>query len=38
MPPRGSLKQAREFVEKHGGWIAARLARLPNRRPSRTAP
>src|SRR5665213_3672001 len=24
MPPRGSLKQAREFAEKHGGWIAAR--------------
>ena len=23
MPPRGSLKQAREFAEKHGGWIAA---------------
>jgi predicted metal-dependent hydrolase len=29
MPPRGSLKQAREFAEKHGGWIAARLGRLP---------
>ncbi len=29
MPPRGSLKQAREFAEKHGGWIAARLDRLP---------
>lgn len=29
IPPRGSLKQAREFAEKHGAWIAARLARLP---------
>ena len=25
MPPRGSLREAREFAEKHGGWIAARL-------------
>ena len=29
MPPRGSLKQAREFAEKHGSWIAARLGTLP---------
>jgi predicted metal-dependent hydrolase len=29
MPPRGSLKAAREFAQKHGGWIAARLGRLP---------
>ena len=29
MPPRGSLKQAREFAQKHGAWIAARLQRLP---------
>jgi len=29
MPPRGSLKEARAFAEKHGGWIAARLHRLP---------
>lgn len=29
MPPRGSLKQAREFAEKHGAWMAARLQRLP---------
>jgi predicted metal-dependent hydrolase len=29
MPPRGSLKEAREFAQKHGGWIAARLDRLP---------
>jgi predicted metal-dependent hydrolase len=33
MPPRGSLKQAREFAEKHGGWIAARLERLPEPAP-----
>jgi predicted metal-dependent hydrolase len=29
MPPRGSLKAAKEFAQKHGGWIAARLGRLP---------
>lgn len=29
LPPRGSLKQAREFAEKHGAWMAARLQRLP---------
>jgi len=33
MPPRGSLKQARAFAEKHGGWIAARLGRLPEAAP-----
>jgi len=33
IPPRGSLKQAREFAEKHGGWIAARLDRLPQPAP-----
>ncbi len=33
MPPRGSLKEAREFAEKHGGWIAARLERLPEAAP-----
>jgi predicted metal-dependent hydrolase len=33
MPPRGSLKQARAFAEKHGGWIAARLGRLPQPAP-----
>jgi predicted metal-dependent hydrolase len=30
MPPRGSVKQAKEFAQKHGGWIAARLRRLPD--------
>lgn len=29
MPPRGSLREAKAFAEKHGGWIAARLDRLP---------
>jgi len=33
MPWRGSLKQARAFAEKHGGWIAARLGRLPQAAP-----
>jgi len=33
MPPRGSLKQARAFAEKHGGWIAARIGRLPEPAP-----
>jgi predicted metal-dependent hydrolase len=29
IPPRGTLTEAREFAQKHGGWIAARLGRLP---------
>jgi predicted metal-dependent hydrolase len=29
IPPRGTLKEARAFAQKHGGWIAARLRRLP---------
>jgi predicted metal-dependent hydrolase len=33
MPPRGNLKEAREFAEKHGGWIASRLGRLPKPAP-----
>lgn len=33
MPPRGNLKEAREFAHKHGGWIAARLQRLPEAQP-----
>ncbi len=33
MPPRGSLKQAHAFAQKHGGWIAARLGRLPEPAP-----
>ena len=30
MPPRGSVKQAREFAQKNGAWIAIRLRRLPD--------
>ena len=33
MPPRGSVREAREFAQKHGGWIAARLHRLPEATP-----
>jgi len=33
MPPRGTIRQARTFAEKHGGWIAARLGRLPEPTP-----
>lgn len=33
MPPRGSLREAQEFAQKHGGWIAARLRRLPEAAP-----
>jgi predicted metal-dependent hydrolase len=30
MPARGSLREAREFTERHAAWIAARLRRLPD--------
>ncbi|HZP70263.1 MAG TPA: SprT family zinc-dependent metalloprotease [Pseudolabrys sp.] len=30
MPPRGSVRQAKEFAEKHGAWISTRLRRLPD--------
>jgi predicted metal-dependent hydrolase len=33
IPPRGTVKDAREFAQKHGGWIAARLGRLPEAAP-----
>jgi predicted metal-dependent hydrolase len=33
MPARGSLKEAKAFAQKHGGWIAARLRRLPQASP-----
>jgi predicted metal-dependent hydrolase len=33
MPPRGTLAEAREFAQLHGGWIAARLGRLPKAAP-----
>jgi predicted metal-dependent hydrolase len=33
MPPRGLIVEAREFAQLHGGWIAARLGRLPKAAP-----
>ena len=33
MPPRGTIAEAREFAKVHGGWIAARLGRLPKAAP-----
>jgi predicted metal-dependent hydrolase len=33
IPPRGTLQEAGEFAQKHGGWIAARLGRLPEAAP-----
>jgi predicted metal-dependent hydrolase len=33
MPPRGSLREANLFAQKHGAWIAARLKRLPRPQP-----
>jgi len=33
LPPRGTLKEAVAFAHKHGGWIAARLGRLPQPAP-----
>jgi predicted metal-dependent hydrolase len=36
MPPRGTLVEAREFAQLHGGWIAARLGRLPKAAPFQT--
>jgi predicted metal-dependent hydrolase len=33
MPPRGTLMEARAFAQRHGGWIAARLGRLPKAAP-----
>lgn len=33
MPPRGSVREAYTFAQKHGGWIAARLGRLPQASP-----
>ena len=33
MPPRGAIAEAKEFAQLHGGWIAARLGRLPKAAP-----
>ena len=30
LPMRGSLREAKAFAERNGGWIAARLKRLPH--------
>jgi predicted metal-dependent hydrolase len=35
LPPRGALKEAKAFAEKHGAWIAARIGRLPEIAPFR---
>jgi predicted metal-dependent hydrolase len=29
IPPRGSLREARNFAERNAGWIAARIKRIP---------
>ena len=29
MPMRGSVREAKAFAQRNGGWIAARLKRLP---------
>ena len=29
LPPRGNLRDAQAFAEKHGAWIAARLEHMP---------
>lgn len=36
MPPRGTIADAKEFAQRHGGWIAARLGRLPKAAPFQT--
>jgi predicted metal-dependent hydrolase len=33
MPPRGNLADAKEFAQRHGAWIAARLGGLPKAAP-----
>ena len=33
MPPRGSVREATAFAQRNGGWIAARLKRLPQDSP-----
>jgi predicted metal-dependent hydrolase len=33
MPPRGTIAEAKDFARLHGGWIAARLGRLPKAAP-----
>jgi len=33
IPPRGTITEAKDFAQRHGGWIAARLGRLPKAAP-----
>jgi len=33
MPPRGTIADAKDFAQRHGGWVAARLGRLPKAAP-----
>src|SRR6202051_1866476 len=33
IPPRGTIADAKDFAQRHGGWIAARLGRLPKAAP-----
>jgi hypothetical protein len=33
MPPRGSVREACDFAQRHGAWIATRLCRLPDAAP-----
>ena len=33
IPPRGTIVEAKDFAQLHGGWIAARLGRLPKAAP-----
>src|SRR3984893_4931499 len=33
MPPRGTIADAKDFALRHGGWIAARLGRVPKAAP-----
>src|ERR1700760_770054 len=33
MPPRGTIAEAKDFAQRHGAWIAARLGRLPKAAP-----
>src|SRR6202051_1339158 len=33
MPPRGNLVEAKDFAQRHGGWVAARLGRPPEAAP-----
>jgi len=33
MPPRGNLADAKDFAQRHGAWIAARLGGLPKAAP-----